>query len=37
MDGIINFMDISLGKLWQLFMDREVCSAAVHGVTRSQT
>ena len=37
LDGITNTMDMGLGGLWELVMDREARRAAIHGATKSRT
>ena len=37
LDGITDLVDVSLGELWEMVMDREIWRAVIHGVTKSQT
>ena len=37
LDGITDSMDVSLGELWEMVMDREAWRAAIHGITKNRT
>ena len=37
LDGITDWIDVSLGELWELVMDRQAWRAVIHGVAKSQT
>ena len=37
LDGITDSMNVSLGELWEMVMDREAWHAAIHGITKSRT